>query len=123
GGVETRTGAWCGGVGSKRSLPYRLGKALFTLRCSPSLVMTMAAGVLINIPVGSTWLDPSWLVRERGYDHSRATLFLGVCFLLGGSLGNFVGGWLGDLFHKRWSGGGVASPRRPVGVVSSFLRL
>ena len=65
----------------------------------------MVAGVLINIPVGSTWLDPSWLVKERGFTHQEATLFLGVLFLLGGSLGNFVGGWLGDAFHKRWRSG------------------
>jgi MFS family permease len=67
--------------------------------------MTMLAGVLINIPVGSTWLDPSWLVKERGFDHSRATLLLGIAFILGGSFGNFLGGWLGDLFHRRWAGG------------------
>jgi MFS family permease len=87
------------------SLPQMLGNALVTLRRSPALVLTMVSGVLINVSVGSTWLDPSWLVRERGYDHSRAALLLGVCFLIGGSLGNLVGGWLGDVFHKRWSGG------------------
>ena len=88
-----------------RSLSQMFSEVLTTMRRSPALVMTMIAGVLVNISVGSTWLDPSWLVKERGFDHSRATLLLGVFFLIGGSFGNFLGGWLGDLFHKRWSGG------------------
>jgi len=88
-----------------RSLAQVFGEVVSTLRHSAALVLTMIAGVLINIPVGSTWLDPSWMVKERGFGHAQATLFLGVCFILGGSLGNFLGGWLGDVFHKRWSGG------------------
>jgi MFS family permease len=32
-------------------------------------------------------------------------MFLGVIFLFGGSLGNFLGGWLGDFFHRRFAGG------------------
>jgi len=93
------------GAPRARSLTHILGEVLTTLRHSPALVMTMLAGVLINIPVGSTWLDPSWLVKERGFDHSRATLLLGIAFILGGSFGNFLGGWLGDLLHRRWAGG------------------
>jgi MFS family permease len=45
------------------------------------------------------------LVKERGFNHSQATMLLGVLFLVGGSLGNFLGGWLGDAFHRHWSGG------------------
>src|SRR5262245_10681755 len=105
GGSEGRTAKPSTGTTTKRSLAQVLGDVVHTLGRSPALVLTMIAGVLINIPVGSTWLDPSWMVKERGFSHARATLFLGVCLVLGGSLGNFVGGWLGDAFHKRWSGG------------------
>jgi MFS family permease len=89
----------------KRSLIQIFSEVASTLWNSPALALTMISGVLINIPVGSTWLDPSWLVEERGFDHSRATLFLGVLFLIGGSFGNFIGGWLGDRFRKHWTGG------------------
>src|SRR5207253_298057 len=41
----------------------------------------------------------------RGFDKSRAANFLGVNLLLGGSLGSLLGGWLGDLFHRHFSGG------------------
>jgi MFS family permease len=76
-----------------------------TLSRSPALVMTMLGAIVINIGVGTTWLEPSWLVAERGFDKSRATMFLGVNLLIGGSLGNFLGGWLGDQFHRYFSGG------------------
>ena len=105
GGSEKTTASPYPGSAPGRSLAHIFGEVFGTLRCSPALVMTMIAGVLINIPVGSTWLDPSWLVKERGFDHSKATWLLGVAFILGGSIGNFLGGWLGDLFHRRWSGG------------------
>src|SRR5438552_2803954 len=83
----------------------QLGDILRTLSRSPALVMTMIGAIAINIGVGATWLDPSWLVIERGFDKSRAANFLGVNLLLGGSLGNLLGGWLGDLFHRHFSGG------------------
>lgn len=87
------------------TLFQQLGEVFATLSRSPTLVMTMIGALLINIGVGATWLDPSWLVSERGFDKSQAVLFLGVIFLFGGSLGNFLGGWLGDWFQRYWSGG------------------
>src|SRR5204862_1961248 len=86
-------------------LPRQLAGIVRTLSQSPALVMTMIGAVAINIGVGATWLDPSWLVAERGFDKSRAANFLSVNLLLGGSLGNLLGGWLGDLFHRHFSGG------------------
>jgi len=90
---------------SNRSVIEVLSEVASTLWNSPALALTIISGVLINIPVGSTWLDPSWLVEERGFTHARATLFLGVLFLIGGSFGNFIGGWLGDRFRRHWTGG------------------
>lgn len=90
---------------SSAPIGRQLGDVLRTLARSPALVMTIIGAVAINIGVGATLLDPSWLVSERGFDKSRAATFLGVTTLLGGSLGNFLGGWLGDRFHRHWSGG------------------
>jgi MFS transporter, Spinster family, sphingosine-1-phosphate transporter len=83
----------------------QLAEMFHALWLSPALVMTMIGAIAINIGVGTTWLEPSWLVTERGFDKSEATMFLGLNLLLGGSLGNLLGGWLGDLFHRRTSGG------------------
>jgi MFS transporter, Spinster family, sphingosine-1-phosphate transporter len=83
----------------------QLAEMFRVLSRSPALVMTMIGAIAINIGVGATWLEPSWLVAERGFDKSQATIFLGVNLLVGGSAGNLLGGWLGDLFHRRFSGG------------------
>jgi len=87
------------------SVRQQLSEILRALSRSPALVLTMIGAIAINIGVGTTWLEPSWLVVERRFDKSQATMFLGVNLLLGGSLGNFLGGWLGDLFHRHFSGG------------------
>lgn len=86
-------------------MSQQFAEIFHTLSRSPALVMTMLGAIAINIGVGTTWLEPSWLVAERGFDKSRATMFLGVNLLIGGSLGNFLGGWLGDQFHRYFSGG------------------
>jgi MFS family permease len=86
-------------------MTHQLGEIFYALSRSPALVMTIIGAVAINIGVGTTWLEPSWLVAERGFDKSRATIFLGLSLLVGGSLGNFLGGWMGDAFHRRFSGG------------------
>jgi MFS family permease len=90
---------------SSAPLIYQLKEVARALARSPALVMTMIGAVAINIGVGTTWLEPSWLVTERGFEKSRAAIFLGVCLLFGGSLGNFLGGWMGDAFHRRFPGG------------------
>ncbi|MGQ0636078.1 MAG: MFS transporter [Planctomycetaceae bacterium] len=74
-------------------------------RNSPSLLMTMAGAVLVNIGVGATWLDSSWLHAERGFTRHGAPIFLGSILLFGGSLGNLLGGWLGDHFNQYRAGG------------------
>jgi MFS family permease len=105
GGMETATPMETPHAKAARSPAKQLIEALAILLNSPALLMTMFGSFAINIGVGTTWLDPSWLVAERGFDKARAALFLGVFLLLGGCLGNFLGGWLGDLFHRRWRGG------------------
>jgi MFS family permease len=78
---------------------------LATFRRSPALGLTMLGAILINIGVGATWLDASWLNAERGFSKQGAPIFLGVCLLIGGSAGNFLGGWLGDRLQRGRRGG------------------
>ncbi len=74
---------------------------------TPALALTMIGAVIINIGVGATWLDSSWLNAERGFSKSGAPIFLGCMLLIGGSIGNVLGGWLGDLLNKHRNGGRV----------------
>jgi hypothetical protein len=72
---------------------------------APGLGLTMLGAFLANISVGTTWLDPTWLYRERGFTRSGAPIFLGVALIIGGSTGNVLAGWLGDRLRRRWKGG------------------
>ena len=44
-------------------------------RTAPGLGLTMLGAFLANISVGTTWLDPSWLYRERGFTRAGAPIF------------------------------------------------
>jgi MFS family permease len=105
GGAEDRSLTPPGPQMERRPFGVLLRELFGTLGRSPALVLTMLGSVLINIGVGATWLDPSWLHTERGFTKQGAPIFLGVALLLGGSAGNFLGGWLGDRLNRRRPGG------------------
>ncbi len=91
----------------RRSFWSSLTETWGAIRRTPALAMTMMGAVIINIGVGATWLDSSWLNAERGFTKSGAPIFLGCMLLIGGSVGNVLGGWLGDLLNRRSNGGRV----------------
>ncbi len=85
---------------------FQIIREILGIMCRvPALPMTMLGAIFINISVGATWLDASWLNAERGFTKQGAPIFIGVLFLFGGSTGNLLGGWLGDIFNRRRSGG------------------
>jgi MFS family permease len=88
-----------------RTVGATLGEVFGVFRGAPALGLTMLGAFLINVGVGATWLDPSWLHAERGFSRQGAPIFLGSILLFGGSAGNVVGGWLGDRLHARRAGG------------------
>ena len=91
----------------RRSFFSSLIETCEAIRRTPALALTMLGGVVINIGVGATWLDTSWLNAERGFTKSGAPIFIGCMLLVGGSAGNVLGGWLGDMLNNRRSGGRV----------------
>lgn len=89
----------------RRSFWFSLVETWRAIRQTPALALTMTGAVIINISVGATWLDSSWLNAERGFTKSGAPIFIGCMLLVGGSVGNILGGWLGDMFNRRRNGG------------------
>jgi MFS family permease len=75
------------------------------LASSPALVLTILGGVAILFAIGANFFDVIWLRREHGFSQKDAGIFLGTMFLCGGVVGNVVGGWLGDWFHRHAVGG------------------
>lgn len=71
------------------------------LRASPALVLVIAGAITANFVMGASSFDQLWLVEERGFDRleiARTTALIGV---IGGVLGNLVGGWGGDVFLRK----------------------
>lgn len=91
----------------RRSFLFSLIETVEAIIRTPALWMTMVGAVIINIGVGATWLDIKWLYEERGFTKSGAPIFIGCMLLVGGSVGNILGGWMGDMFNSRRNGGRV----------------
>ncbi len=71
------------------------------LKNSPSLLLVVSGAVTANFIMGASSFDQLWLVEERGFDRleiAEATGWLGI---LGGVLGNLVGGYGGDVFMRK----------------------
>jgi MFS family permease len=72
---------------------------------SPALAATILGSVIIAWPISAAAMSMAWLQDERGFGITKAGLYSGIIFLIAGTIGNIGGGWLSDLFHRRWSGG------------------
>ena len=92
-------------LNKSRSFGAIFGEVVYALSHSPALVLTILGGSLINVSVGANFLDSPWLINERHFSLKQANVFLGFIILFGGCAGNFAGGWLGDLFYRRWRNG------------------
>jgi MFS family permease len=90
---------------AQRSTAEVLGEIVRVARRSPALVASLIGSVIVLWPISALALGVTWLQVERGFTLTQAGLFSGVFFLVGGFLGNLMGGWLSDLCHRRWSGG------------------
>lgn len=76
---------------------------------SPALLFTMIGGCLLNFSVGTTYLDLLWIKAGGKIPPETAALWMGIVFLFGGTLGNVLGGFLGDWIqnhmgrHRLWA--------------------
>ena len=71
------------------------------LRTSPALVLTVSAGVTMHFVIGAAVFDQLWYVQERGFERAEIARLTGWIGMVGGVLGNIVGGLGGDLLLKR----------------------
>ncbi len=82
-----------------------LGDLLSTIwgaltRC-PALSFTIAGGVAYHFILGAAAFDQLWLVQERGFERAHIALWSGIVGMVGGVIGNLVGGVAGDWWLKR----------------------
>ncbi|MFO1020948.1 MAG: MFS transporter, partial [Planctomycetales bacterium] len=86
-----------------------LGEIPGILLRSPPLLVTMIGGCLLNFSVGTTYLDMLWIKAGGKFPEDKARWIMGIVFLFGGTLGNVLGGYIGDWIqnhlgrHRLWS--------------------
>jgi MFS family permease len=68
--------------------------------------LTLLGSVFLGFSLGCGVLDLLWWVNERGYPQAQGQKLLGTIFLLGGTLGAFIGGAGADWGHARFGTGG-----------------
>lgn len=68
--------------------------------------LTLLGGVFLGFSLGCGVLDLLWWVKERGFEQAQGQKLLGLIFLLGGTLGAFIGGAGADWAHGRFGLGG-----------------
>lgn len=78
-----------------------LGEIPGVLFQSPALLLTMIGGCMLNISVGATYHDMSWMKGDRGLDPAYALRQMSFFFLVGGVFGNVFGGWFGAWVERR----------------------
>jgi MFS family permease len=106
GGVEANATAPAGpSPAVHRSTAEVLGEIVSVARRSPALIASVIGSIIVLWPISALALGVTWLQVERGFTVRQAGLYSGIFFLVGGFLGNLVGGWLSDRCHRRWSGG------------------
>jgi len=105
GGAEAAAAAAPQPPAPHRSTGEVLGEIVRVAKRSPALIASVIGSVIVLWPISALALGVTWLQVERGFTLLQAGLFSGVFFLVGGFLGNLVGGWASDICQRRWSGG------------------
>jgi predicted MFS family arabinose efflux permease len=88
------------GGGAAASIPWR--QAMQELMAIPTLLVTYAMGVLVNIATSGLiyWL-PSFAVRYHGLGEGQAGLVIGVFTVVAGTAGVLCGGMVADRLFRR----------------------
>ncbi len=79
------------------------------LRSRPSLLLVMAGTAFMAYASASAMHGITWLVEERGFEYSQATYVSGFMALASGITGNLAGGWISDVFSRRFQAGRIWS--------------
>jgi MFS family permease len=103
------------GTGAHPAAPDSLGDVVrFMLRLRSFRHLSLAAALHAFYGYGAAFFLPVFMIRAHGFGEGELSTYLALIALLGGGLGTFLGGWLGDRLaprDQRWYMGvpGVAT--------------
>ena len=84
----------------KRNVKGKIIELFIALRASPALCLTIIGGMCVHFMFGATTFDQLWYAQERGYDRALIAQYTGWFGVVGGVLGNLVGGIGSDYWQK-----------------------
>ena len=88
-----------------RDLNISIAKLVTTiiglLRGSKVLSLTVAGSMVFGLMMGATTFEQLWFVEERGFDRNEIAAVTAWMAISGGLVGNFFGGFGGDLFMRK----------------------
>jgi MFS transporter, Spinster family, sphingosine-1-phosphate transporter len=84
----------------KQNIKTKLVELFIALKSSPALCFTIIGGTCVHFMFGATAFDQLWYVQERGYERALIAQNTGWFGVVGGILGNLIGGLGSDYWHK-----------------------
>lgn len=83
------------------SITELFGTIVGLLRGSKVLSLTLAGSMVFGLLMGATTFEQLWFVEERGFDRNEIAAISAWMAISGGLIGNFFGGFGGDLFMRK----------------------
>ena len=71
------------------------------VKSTPALFWTMVGAIFLHIPLGAGQFAIVWLERERGFGVGEISATYGLIYIVFGTLGTFLGGFLSDWYQAR----------------------
>ena len=90
-------------IGWRETLP----EIFAVIRANPALAWTMVGAVFLHIPLGDGNFVMVWMERERGFELAEIQSLYGLIYIIFGTAGTFLGGFLSDWYKSRWKGGRI----------------
>ena len=77
------------------------------IKANPALAWTMLGAIFLHIPLGAGNFRMVWMERERGFELAEIQSLYGLIYIIFGTAGTFLGGFLSDWYQSRWKGGRI----------------
>ena len=84
-----------------------LPEVLAVIKANPALAWTMLGAIFLHIPLGAGNFVMVWMERERGFELAEIQSLYGLIYIIFGTAGTFLGGFLSDWYQSRWKGGRI----------------
>ena len=98
--IKDSTPAQRGVTRSPLNIFAQISEGLGAIRRHRGLQFIIIAGLFVNAGLSAGNFDQLWLVHERNFPKATIAIISGSAAMFGGLIGNVLGGWGGDVWHR-----------------------